>query len=144
MKVRIDTNVILAVLLKREPFCYSAKNVLELSELHKVKGYVSSSAITDIYYLAYKKQKDRPKVKELLKTLLNIITVAAVTENEIRNDLDMDWKDFEDSVQYMVAECCQVDCIITRNQEDYGNSRIAVESPDEFLDRYKGLGLTGI
>lgn len=50
MKCLIDTNVILDVLLKRDPFCSSAAKVLKLSMYDKFSFYVSASAVTDIYY----------------------------------------------------------------------------------------------
>ncbi len=52
MKLLIDTNVILDVLLKREPFVGNAAKILQLIERQNVQEYVSTSAITDIYYIA--------------------------------------------------------------------------------------------
>ena len=49
MKLLIDTNVVLDVLLNREPFCNEAAKVLILSDRAEVKEYISASAITDIY-----------------------------------------------------------------------------------------------
>lgn len=53
MKVMFDTNIILDLLLNRQPFSEISARVIDLSAT-KVKGYISASAITDIYYLAYK------------------------------------------------------------------------------------------
>lgn len=53
MKILINTNVILDVLLMREPFCKDAVRVLELTKRDDVKGYVSASAVTDICYLSF-------------------------------------------------------------------------------------------
>lgn len=103
MKLLIDTNVVLDVLLRREPFCEAAADVLGLAQREDVREYVSASAITDIYYIANRQIKDRDAVKELLKRLLMVVSAAAVSEQEIRNALDLAWADFEDSVQYSVA-----------------------------------------
>lgn len=50
MKLLIDTNVLLDVLLKREPFYEESAKVLTLSGKENVYEFVSASAITDIYY----------------------------------------------------------------------------------------------
>ena len=58
MKLLIDTNVVLDVLLRREPFFRTAAEVLNLTQRDEVWEYVSASAITDIYYIANKQMKD--------------------------------------------------------------------------------------
>ena len=103
MKLLIDTNVVLDVLLRREPFFRTAAEVLNLTQRDEVWEYVSASAITDIYYIANKQMKDCDAVRDLLKRLLMVVSVAAVSEREIQNALNLAWGDFEDSVQYSVA-----------------------------------------
>lgn len=103
MKLLIDTNIVLDVLLKREPFCQDAVNVMNLAKYDDVQEYISASAVTDIYYIAYKQIKDRTLVLDLIKRLLMVVAVAAVSEQEIRNALETGWKDFEDAVQYSVV-----------------------------------------
>lgn len=98
MKLLIDTNVVLDVLWWREPFFRTAAEVLNLTQRDEVREYVSASAITDIYYIANKQMKDRDAVRDLLKRLLMVVSVAAVSEREIQNALNLVWGDFEDSV----------------------------------------------
>ena len=104
MKLLIDTNVVLDVLLKREPFYVAAADVLKLTQRDNVREYISASAVTDIYYIAHRQLKDKAAVKELLKRLLMVVSVAAVSEREIASALDLAWSDFEDSVQYSVED----------------------------------------
>lgn len=133
MKFLIDTNVILDVLLKREPFYTSSADVLNLSRRDNFNLYVSASAITDIYYIANQNLKNKSDVKELIANLLKIISVAGVSENEIRNALALSWGDFEDSVQYSVALLQDMEGIITRNISDYKNAEIGIFKPEEIL-----------
>ena len=74
MRILIDTNVVLDVLLKREPFNKTAVDVLNLVKRKDVCEYISASAVTDIYYIACRQ----------LKNLLTVVSVAGVTEQEIR------------------------------------------------------------
>ena len=81
MQVLIDTNIVLDVLLNRPDFVQPAVKIFKLPE-DTVQKYISASAITDIHYIAYQEMRDKTKVKELLKKLLQIIHVADVSEKK--------------------------------------------------------------
>lgn len=140
MKLLIDTNVVLDVLLRREPFSKTAAEVLNLTQRDDVREYVSASAITDIYYIANKQMKDRDAVRDLLKRLLMIVSVAAVSEREIQNALNLAWGDFEDSVQYSVALLNEMDGIVTRNPSDYQEANIRIWLPEQALELFANEG----
>lgn len=140
MKLLIDTNVVLDVLLRREPFFRTAAEVLNLTQRDEVREYVSASAITDIYYIANKQMKDRDAVRDLLKRLLMVVSVAAVSEWEIQNALNLAWGDFEDSVQYSVALLNEMDGIVTRNPSDYQDANIRIWLPEQALELFANEG----
>ena len=140
MKLLIDTNVVLDVLLRREPFSKTAAEVLNLTQRDDVQEYVSASAITDIYYIANKQMKDRDAVRDLLKRLLVIVSVAAVSKWEIQNALNLAWGDFEDSVQYSVALLNEMDGIVTRNPSDYQDANIRIWLPEQALELFANEG----
>lgn len=132
MQALIDTNVVLDVLLNRAPFAQNSADVLRLAS-GEIREYVSASAITDIYYIARKEIGDRTQAKNLLKRLLHVVHVAALSEREIVAALDSDWPDFEDAVQNAVAETEGFDAIVTRNPSDFAQSPLPVYSPQQFL-----------
>lgn len=101
-----------------------------------MREYVSASAITDIYYIANKQMKDRDAVRDLLKRLLMVVSVAAVSEREIQNALDLAWGDFEDSVQYSVALLNEMDGIVTRNPGDYQEANMRIWLPEQALELF--------
>ncbi len=139
MKLLIDTNILLDVLLKREPFYYKAVEVLELVQYDNVQEYVSAAAVTDIYYIAYKYLKDKGIVRQLLKKLMGIVSIAAVSEKEIEEALELAWNDFEDSVQYAVALLNEMDGIVTRNPKDYKRADMKVWSPEQVLQKFQDI-----
>jgi hypothetical protein len=47
----------------------------------------------------------------------------------------MDWKDYEDSIQYITALSIDADVIITRNKKDFEKSTIPAKLPSEFFLR---------
>lgn len=133
MKILVDTNIVLDVMLKKEPFYKSSLEILGLTKRDDVEEYVSASAITDIYYLAYRQLRDKEVVKKLMKKLLTVVSVASVSEQEIENALSLEWNDFEDSVQYSVAFVQEMEGIVTRNPNDYKEAKIKIWKPEELL-----------
>jgi predicted nucleic acid-binding protein len=134
MKILIDTNILLDVLLSRQPYYQDAAKIIVLSEKEIIEGYVSASAITDVYYITQKSYKDKQRTNDSLKKILEIISVATITGNNIYQALDLEWDDFEDSVQYIVGESISADYIITRNVDDFNNSTIKIVTPEQFLN----------
>jgi predicted nucleic acid-binding protein len=134
MKVLIDTNIVLDVLLNRQPYCQDAAKIIVLSEKEIIESYVSASAITDIYYITQKEYKNKQTAIDLIKKILEVISVATITGNNIYQALDLGWNDFEDSVQYVVGESISADYIITRNVDDFNNSTIKIVTPEQFLN----------
>lgn len=54
MRVMIDTNILLDVLIRREDFFDNSKAVLSLCENRTVHGFVPASAVTDIFHITRK------------------------------------------------------------------------------------------
>ena len=136
MKLLIDTNIVLDVLLKREPYYNDAVEVMNLARHKNIQEYVSASAMTDIYYIAYRQIKDKKLVEELLGKLLKIVSVAAVSEEEILKALELKWSDFEDAGQYSVALLSEMEGIITRNPKDYQEENINIWLPEKILQEF--------
>lgn len=139
MKLLIDTNVIINVFLQQEPFFENSKRILQLVSENDFVEYVSASAITDIHYILTSNLHSSEKAKDAIKTLFSFMNIAGVSSLEIEKALELDWNDFEDCVQYSVAEISQMDAIITRNKSDYKNSSIPVYTPEDFIAKFYGV-----
>lgn len=136
MKILLDTNVVLDILLKRDPFFTNSFDAVELSLISKGRTnylFVSASAITDIYYIANRNLKDKEKVKELIYNLLSFAEVADVISTDILIALESNFFDFEDAVVHEVAASNEVDVILTRNKKDFSKSTINVKTPEELI-----------
>jgi len=130
-KALIDTNVALDVMLNRKGYTHAAF-IFSFAKRNVISGYISASAITDIFYIA-KKELGKESTKNALKDILRVFKPATVTDKNIYQALNLDWSDFEDSVQYVVGESFAVDYIITRNTHDYSLSSIPVVTPEQFI-----------
>ena len=135
MKVLFDSNILIDVILHRGEFFAESRAAMLLIEEKIFKGYVSASAITDIYYIVRKELKDSAEALETIKQLLRILKVTKVNQKSINMAVRLEWKDFEDSVQYCAARCCGVKCILTRDKEGFSESAIPVLSPKEFFQK---------
>lgn len=139
MRLLIDTNVILDVLLQRPPFYQKSADVLRLANRENIELFVSAASITDICYIAKRnlKEKEQSRIvaKSLIEKLLRVVSIAAVSEKEIKYALKTDWNDFEDAVQYSVAVMHDMDGIVTRDLDDYKGAEVPIWMPEKILER---------
>jgi predicted nucleic acid-binding protein len=129
--ILIDTNVALDILLHR-PDYPNAKTIYLLAEKSQIDCYISASAITDIFYIA-RKELGKKNTKEHLKNLLQTFKPATVTDSHIFQALNLDWDDFEDSLQYIVGDSFSADYIVSRNINDFTSGSIPVVTPEQFI-----------
>jgi len=87
MKALIDTNVVLDVVLKNALFADSSKAILDKAEQRRFTGYVSASAVTDIFYIS-RKRLGKKIAKEVIKEFLHVFKPATVTDGNIYQALE--------------------------------------------------------
>jgi predicted nucleic acid-binding protein len=135
MKVLLDTNIVLDLLLQREPFCDDAKVIFELIESNKIEGYLCATTITTIYYLI-SKNSTKNQADNIISQLLQLFNIADVNKNILLKSLDNNGKDFEDSVIYTSAEFFDIRIIITRDKKGFEKSNIKIATTKEFLESF--------
>jgi predicted nucleic acid-binding protein len=129
----IDTDVIIDFLVDRKPYSREAAIIFTLIDQKKLKGYVSSLTFSNLFYVL-RKIETQKKVITKLDSLLKLLTVLKVDEQNIRDAIESGFPDFEDSIQYFCAQDCKrVEVIITRNTKDYKKSNLPVMTPGNFL-----------
>jgi len=137
-RVFVDTDLILDVALARIQFLESSKLVLALLENYIAIGFLTSNEVTNIYYVLRKAGGDQ-NARKFISKIIKYLTVISVEHSDVLNALDSEFNDFEDAVQHFASLRNQCDCIVTRNTDDYKNSKIPVYSPIDFLSLYKEL-----
>ena len=131
-KIFIDTDIILDLLLQREPFFKSAHELFIKIENKELEAYVSALIIWNIYYLV-EKYSSRKKAHQKVSELRILLKIIPVDDKIIDSSLQSDFKDFEDSIQYFAAKSKNINIIITRNKKDYRTGDIALMTASEFL-----------
>jgi predicted nucleic acid-binding protein len=134
MKVLIDTNVILDVLTGREPFVETSAAFLKLCGT-RLTGCISASQATDIFYILTKYGQDSAAAREILRELIEHVSVVNTTASDIRSALDMEMPDYEDAVLAGIASRLKMTFIITRNIDDFRLSSVPAVTPQAFMDQ---------
>lgn len=132
-KYLVDTNVVLDLLMGREPYDDAAGKIFDAAYNGEIELYVCSLSYSNIFYIMRPKY-GKEKTLEVLRELTSIVGVLSVNTNVIESALASDFKDFEDAIQYYSAlQSGYIDGIITRNQKDFRLSEIDVLNPTEVL-----------
>ncbi len=132
MKVLFDTNVILDVMLLRDPFYKSSTLLLAEVERKNIEGFVCSTTVTTIHYLV-EKTKGRKVALSQIESLLKIFQVTQVDKSCLESALNSKITDFEDAVLNESASRERVDGIVTRNDKDFKQSKLTIYNPEELL-----------
>ena len=135
MRLMIDTNIFLDVLLAREPFFASSKAVLSLCELGKHQGFLSASSVTDLYYLVRRQTHSTDLAYNALGEILKIARILTVTNEDVLSAYLAHAADFEDCLLATCARNNKCDAIVTRNGKDFREFGIPVLSPEALMER---------
>ena len=133
MKILIDTNVILDILLKREPFFKDSYQALRIAAEKNMDCHISATAATDIYYLLRKGLHSDEATREYMYCLTKLASFADLLSEDILKAMEPGIKDFEDAVVSTVGKRIGVQYILTRNIKDFVGSNPPAITPSEFI-----------
>ena len=137
MKVFFDTNVLIDVLAKREPFYTDSASLWTLAERRAIEGLVSAISFTNIYYIV-RRLSQLKQARRALVLLRDTFTPVACDADIIRRAIDAPFKDFEDAVQHMSAVQAGAACLVSRNPDHFSSAEeVPVLTPSEFLAAYE-------
>jgi predicted nucleic acid-binding protein len=134
MVLLIDANIVLDVLLNRQPFVRDSSLICKLCETNQAKGYISTLTFANMMYIM-RKELSAEKIEEVFRKLKLIFEIADFSPSILEKAVELKWSDFEDAVQCATAEQIHADYIITRNVRDFTQSKVTAFSPTELLAR---------
>ena len=140
MKILVDTNIFLDVILLRKPHYESSAEVWSLVSEKKIAGYISAVSINNLHYILLK-QKERSAVGELIDQLLDEFEVVPLAKDLLVEAKEIDKNDFEDMIQFVSARRSGCDYIVTRNIKDFPKNDIISVEPADFLKIIEGNSL---
>lgn len=132
MRLIVDTNVVLDVLLDRRPFVEPAARLFALIERSKIEAAVCATTLTTVHYLLTQ-SLSREEGRRTLQGLLELFEIAPVNRPVLEGALQSKIQDFEDAVLEQAGRLVGADAIITRNTKDFRKSSIKALDPVELL-----------
>jgi len=132
MRVLVDTNVLLDVLLDRVPFSRPSSEVFARIEKSKLDASLCATTITTIEYIMGQ-SLSTASVRRTLHSLFELFDIATVNRSVIHEALQSKMTDFEDAVLAHSAALAGADVIVTRNIKDFKHSPVKVFTPDQLL-----------
>ena len=131
-KLFFDTNVLLDVVLRREPFLADSAGAWALCETGKANGFVSAVSLNNVHYVSAKFM-GRDNALAAVRLILGIFSVVPLDEAVLREAADVPHKDFENDIQLASALRCGASCILSRDRDHYPVGVLPVLSPRDFL-----------
>ncbi len=133
MRVLFDTDVVLDLVLDREPFVEAAAALFVLQERGRIDGCVSGITLVNVFYVT-RKIKGSEGARRAVEELLTTLSVCTLDRSVLESAQRLAFSDYEDAVQHACAAAGQLDAIITRNLGDYKNATLPVFAPADFLN----------
>ena len=132
MKVLIDTNIILDVLLDRAPFANEASAIWAACDAGQISGVLAATTLTDIFYIA-RRATNTATAQIAVGLCLATFAICAIDRAALERAASLPGADFEDNVQLACALNAGLDAIVTRNNRDFGAAPIPVLTPVALL-----------
>ena len=132
MKVLLDTNVVLDVLLDRKPHVADAARIFRLVEEGRATGLLCATTLTTLDCLLTQ-SLGRSDARPILAQLLRLFEIAPVTRTVIEGALRSEMADFEDAVLVCAARQAGADAVVTRNPKDFAKAACPIFDPRQFL-----------
>ncbi len=132
MRVLFDTNVVLDVLLKRDPWVKDSAAIWQASDDGRITAHILASTLTDIFYIA-RKQVGQDAAHVAVRTCLEAFEICAIDRQTLEQAEALPGDDFEDNLQMAGASIAGLDAIATRNKADFADSAVPVLTPVELL-----------
>lgn len=128
----VDTDVVLDLLARREPFYGAAARLFSEAEAGNLTLCVSSLTFANLFYLL-RKQHPGPQAQQVLRTFKQLVSVVSVDDTIVEQALHAGFTGFEDALQYFCALSARCSGLITRNVRHYRKSSIRVVTAEGYF-----------
>ena len=128
-RVLFDTNVVLDVLLDRQPYVEASAAAWAAVETGVAEGMLAAHAVTTIHYLV-RKERGNAKARRIVSAILRVVGVAAVDAAVLQEALELPWPDFEDAVTAAAARTAGCEFIVTRDPKGFRGSPVRSLTPE--------------
>jgi predicted nucleic acid-binding protein len=132
VKVAFDTNVVLDVLMGRQPHFEIGVELFDQLDRRQFQGTICATTVTTVHYVAGR-TLTAGRARKLIGDLLDLFSIARVDEGVLRRALALRFSDFEDAVLHEAAEASGAAAIVTRDARGFARASLPVYTPLELL-----------
>lgn len=135
MVLLIDTNVLIDYLGRRPEYYENARTIVKFCAQPDMDGYIAFHSIPNIWFILRKESEDERR--NGLKEVCSVLTVTGADHSKVVEAIEQrNFRDFEDCLQDKCAETIQADYIVTRNVNDFANSKTKAITPSDFITQF--------
>ena len=124
----IDLNVLLDVILERQPDAEPATRLWAMIERGAGPALIPAHGVTTIFYLLAT-ARGAAFARAGIERMLTVFGVAPIDTAVLRRALTFGWSDFEDAVCAAAAEAAGCHAIVTRDASGYRSAGLHVIDP---------------
>ena len=135
-KLLLDINIVMDLLLARQPFAEEAKKIFQKAIGREIEVYITSCSIITIVYFM-EKTVGHIKTRETLNNFLQISkTIDIKTTDIVKAFSNSDITDTEDAIQMQAAIKSGMDYILTRDTKFSAAPypSVPIISPSQYLN----------
>ena len=137
MKLLIDTNVYLDLLLKREGH-ETCRELFYICAKKRNQTFVTSMSLRDIEYVLHKYIHNSQISRKMQHWVYEITTkVISISSDAAIGALFEETNDYEDNLQMLAAQEAMLDAIITKDKKHFKECKIPVFTPEEICKLLK-------
>ena len=133
MRILLDTNIVLDVLLNREPFVHDSSRLWAAADQGVFDAYIASFSLPTIHSIC-QRHAGPAAADNAVDACLEAFEVAALYRECVSAARRMPAGDFEDNLQVACAITDFMQGIVTRNPREFINAPIQVYTPAELLE----------
>ena len=141
MRVLWDADVVLDVLLEREPHHAAAACLMSRVESGHMAGYLCDTTVVTLHGVAERLVGQERASRELRKLLL-LFEVAPVSRVVLESALVLKGLEFDNAVLYEAARRVGAEAITTRGFAAFKGADIPIAAPDKLLKMLNQKGRT--
>ncbi|MGO8896832.1 MAG: type II toxin-antitoxin system VapC family toxin [Isosphaeraceae bacterium] len=132
MNILIDVNVVLDVILERQPWLGDSKGVWDACHQMRIAGHLVATGLTNLFYIS-RRTIGTEKARAGVHICLATFEIISVGRLELEQADAMAGSDLEDNLSLACALSARLDVIVTRDPSGFAGSPILVLTPAELL-----------
>jgi predicted nucleic acid-binding protein len=131
-RILFDTNIVLDVLLDRQPHVEASAAAWAAVETGISEGMLAAHAVTTIHYLVRKELSDI-KARRIISAILRVFGIATVDGRVVQEALQLPFSDFENAVTAAAARSAGCEFIVTRDPKGFRGSPVRCLTPEAII-----------